>query len=276
MVPPFRPRHVRRRLAYLSLCVATTTVLASCGGDAPAPLWSGDFETGSLSEFAAPTPGSERQPAPTLESETVAAGRNAVAFTLEGDQMATSLLPGTNKTASLAEGDDLWFSWYLQLDRDFPEAAEDFQILSEWKNSGLGTAPLALVIDPSGTFKAQGGFGHPDGNRASAADLGTARRGAWIAWTWHVVFSTDPQRARVSIWMDDKEVAKDWRPLGGTLYPATNARGENPNKADGPFSTWRIGYFRPAGVQAKGTVYFDALRVGTSRESVRLPALNSR
>ncbi len=259
-----------------ALLVAASVCAAGCApGRAPdRPIWVGDYETGTLSQFADPQQEDFDPSAPQVEGSVVANGHYAGAYRIPPGGRECESVPLSNELQQLTDGDDLWFAWYMRLSPGFPTNSTKYQNLVQWKNSGLGTPPLMMTVR-TGTdrFAAEGGFSHPDGNRASSADLGPVVTGQWIAWTWHIVFSTDPHKAEVSVWRDGKQIADGWRPLGGTLYPARAADGSNPNSSDGPFSTWELGYQRDPSIQVDATVYLDSIVAGMTQASVQLPPL---
>ena len=87
-------------------------------------------------------------------------------------------------------------------------------------DDGSWRAPvLALTVD-KGSWRLTGGSGHPDGNRSGWADTRpTYLDGQPAHWRMDLTVSTDPRKASVNATINDQQVATDWHPPAGTLYP---------------------------------------------------------
>lgn len=256
----------------LAACTGTAGGQAPGGGDNPAPapapaieglLWSGDLETGDLSQFEE-TPqnvvGGER---PKLVQAPVRHGRNAVELTIQGtSSSADGICCGSRsemqpRFRNLVPGDDLWFGFSSYLAPGFPTDAY-WQVITQFKQNFDGSPPLELNVE-EGQYKLEGGQGHPDGSKVFIEPLAEATTGVWVDWVLHVKFSADPAVGFVEVWKDGQQVLGRYSPKGGTLYP-------NPDGDDASYV--KTGYYRDAEIDRPGTIYFDSWRIGTSRFAV--------
>ncbi len=256
----------------LTALLVAAAVLAGAGDArtvaAPAPAWFADFGTGLLDEFA---PVTATDADPVRPKVVRPAGRYLAEYRITAGGARSQTVPDLTALQRISDGDELWFAWRMWVPADLPLGSPGFQGFAEWKNPGLGAAPLALLVGHESTdFRAEGGFSHPDGNRLSSANLGPVQRERWITWLWHVRFATDPARGVVDVWRDGVQVVAGWQPAGGTLYPARAADGSDPNRADGTYVTWKLGYFRSPTFTTDTFVWIDAARAGYSRASVEL------
>jgi polysaccharide lyase-like protein len=240
------------------------------GGPAAAPvpaaeglLWSGDLETGDLSQFQ-DTPqnvvGGEQ---PQVVQSPVRHGAHAVELTIRGTSgSADGICCGSRseiqpRFRDLVPGDDLWFGFSSYLAPGFPTDAY-WQVITQFKQNFDGSPPLELNVE-EGQYKLEGGQGHPDGNKVFVQPLAEATTGVWVDWVLHVKFSADPAVGFVEVWKDGRQVLDRYSPQGGTLYP-----GPDGNDA----SYVKTGYYRDAEIDRPGSIYFDDWRIGTSRFAV--------
>lgn len=216
-------------------------------------LWRGSFDTGNFSEFKT----SDNQPeAPKLVTSPVVDGHYAGEYVVPSGGHRSESVPNLGY---FHEGDDLWFSWATQLAPGFPVNADTWQVITQWKNDGIGSPPLEIGVN-NGRYQLDGGFGWPGDTsdpkpRFAALSLGPASTGVWVHWLVHVHFSSDPDVGFVSLLRDGVQKVLEWHLPGGTLYPKLP-------------SYLKLGYYRDSSLTTPGAVYQDAWRIGTTRGAV--------
>lgn len=278
-------RRTTRATAAIGL-VAAAALLAGCGSEAPQTdteppppradakglIWSGDFETGDLSQFK-DTPwnvhGGASPPQVVSDPALVRDGRYAMAVTIPGVSDGEGITGDSRnevepRVGEFTEGDEAWFGFSVMLGEDFP-VHEGWQVITQWKNVGEGSPPVELDVQ-DGVFRVSGGAGHPDDDvEAYAEQLAPAETGVWTDWVFRIRFSTDPDVGEIEVWKDGALVLPTYRPGSGTLYPLD---GEAEDEAHEPTSYLKTGYYRAAEISAPATVYYDSWRVGTTGEAV--------
>ena len=232
----------------------------------PGLLWSGDAETGDLSQYQAEPTNSVGGTPPVVETTVVRDGRYAIALGLTGATTTSDgiccgsrneLLP---KFRDLQEGDELWFGFSTYLAAGFPTDA-GWQLITQFKQNFDGSPPLGLYVE-EGRYKVEGGYGHPSGPRPFMIPLGPASSGQWVDWVWHVKFSSDPGVGFVEVWQNGQPVVPRFAPRSGTLYPGTGDRAG---------SYVKTGPYREQTITAPATLYLDGWKIGTSRAAVARP-----
>jgi Polysaccharide lyase len=253
----------------LAACSSGGTGTSSPGPQgAPAPaaeglLWTGDFETGDLSQFEDTPQNIVGGAQPKVVQDPVRQGNNAVELSIAGtSDSSDGICCGSRdeiqpKFRNVVPGDDLWFGFSSYLAPGFPTEAY-WQVITQFKQNFDGSPPLELNVE-DGQYKLEGGQGHPDGSKVFVKPLADATTGVWADWVLHVKFSADPAEGYVEVWKDGQQVLDRFAPEGGTLYP-----GPDGNDA----SYVKTGYYRDADIDQPGTIYFDNWRIGTSREAV--------
>lgn len=224
-------------------------------------LWSGDGETGDLSQFRNTPWNTAFATVPTITSEPqfVRDGEFAVRSTILVDApVASGICCGARselepKIDTISEGDELFFGISTSLSPDFPVNAA-WQVITQWKQTE-GSPPLSLNVE-NGEYQIQGGFSHPDGSQHFIEPLGDAVTDTWVDWAVHIKFSSDPSIGYVEVWQGDRLVLPRYHPSGGTMYPSDED------------IYLKTGYYRDWAIQQAGSVFYDNWRVGTSREAV--------
>ncbi|HVL84503.1 MAG TPA: polysaccharide lyase [Pseudonocardia sp.] len=279
---------MRSRTTSVVGLAAAAVLLAGCGGDPDRPspgepppprptlssdvpglIWTGNLETGDLSQFQ-DTPwnvhgGAEE---PELVTEPVREGRYALAVTIPGESTGEGITGDSRSEVQpdidfIKEGEELYFGLSVMLGENYP-VDQEWQTLTQWKNEGEGSPPVELSAQ-EGSWNLAGGAGHPDDVEPFIRELAPLETGTWVDWVVRIVFSTDPEVGEVEVWMDGERVLGPFKPESGTMYPTYE-------DDEQPASYLKAGYYRAADIGEPGTVYYDALRVGTSAEAVRSPA----
>lgn len=258
--------------------VAAAAMAVSCAG-APSPvppdgstpnpdlLWVGDLETGDLAQFQ-DTPfniaGGALPPEVVSDPGFVRAGQHALRMTIPGPFSGDGICCGSRAEVqpdieNVQEGDELYVGFSTLLGEGFP-LDTSWQLIAQWKHNGDGSPPLELTVE-EGRYVLSGGQGHPEGPQIFDKPLGPAVPGEWVDWVMHVKFSPDPGIGFVELWQGGEQVLPAFFPPGGTMYPY----GED---GEDPENRLKIGYYRDGDISEPGTVYYDNLRIGTTRAAV--------
>ncbi len=175
----------------------------------------------------------------------------AIRFSVPAGAQRAEIEP---QVPDLIEGQQRFFRLTYTLPPEFPVDAQDFQLVTQWKNAGEGSPPVELRIG-NGRLALSGGFGRPGGSRAFTTDVGAVTGGRTIDLVVGILFSEDPAKGSVDVWLDGTHRVADYRPAGGTLYP-------------GLPSYWKVGLYRATGLPTTATADLTVARAGTTYESV--------
>ncbi|TWF78972.1 polysaccharide lyase-like protein [Pseudonocardia hierapolitana] len=263
-------RVIARASRWGSVLLALAVLAACSQGTASEPpgmlLWSGDMETGDVSQFQKTPWNTVGGPPPKVVEQPVRSGRYAVELSLVGATAPDDgICCGSRneiepKFRDMVEGEDLWFGFSTYLDANFPTYYADFQTIMQFKQNFDGSPPLEMTVE-EGEFRIEGGYGHPDGPRLFLEPVGHADKDRWIDWILHVKFSPDPTVGYVEVWRDGQLVLPRFAPPGGTLYV-------NPDDGSARSSV-KTGYYRYRSIDSVGRIVFDEWRIGTSVDVVR-------
>jgi hypothetical protein len=217
-------------------------------------IWRGDLETGDLSQFKDTPWNFVGASGPKVVTDPVRGGKHAVQFTMPGGGKRVEIEPDV---PNFSEGQTRFFAVSVFLAPGFPTTTHDWQVITQWKNSGTGSPPLSMSVG-DGKFYLDGGFDHPDGDKSFEHDIAPAATGRWVDLVVGAVFSRDPAKARVDAWVDGRQTVTDFHPPGGTLYRGTT-------------SYLKTGIYRNEGISERGVMTMDNWKVGTSYASVTGP-----
>ena len=232
------------RSLWLGLAAATYSVSAL----ATEPLWSGDFETGDLSQW----PSSESQPGAAdrlvAVNEPVRQGQHALRATVKHGDFYSS---GARAEVVLAnpmfrEGDERWFHWYTLFPADF-QASPSWIVYTQWHSNGFDV-PLAFNLrGETLSFRV---MGHQY-DRAGLWDAGTLwkaplQRGKWNEYLLHVKFSDKSNIGFVELWVDGDLVVP--KTMHATLVPRDSVY-------------LKMGLYRDQAITWAQTVYHDGMAV---------------
>ena len=216
----------------------------------PAVVWDADIAGRGLDGFT-------REPSDVTSgaSVTVVPGPpRAVRFSVPGGSQRAEVLP---QVPDLTEGQQRFFRLTYTLPSQFPVDADNFQLVTQWKNAGEGSPPVELRIT-EGKIAVSGGFGYPGGSRQFATDVAPVTGGRTIDVVVGILFSTDPAKGRIDVWLNGTERVAEYRPPGGTLYP-------------GASSYWKVGLYRDTSLTSNATADLTFSRAGTTYQSVTRP-----
>jgi hypothetical protein len=218
----------------------------------PPPIWQASLSgRDPLRNFRDTPYNNDGAPAPELVDAPDVGGAKALEFTVPGGGRRSELEPNIK---FYREGDEAWFGFAWNLPTDFPVNAEGWQVLAQWKNSGEGSPPIEVKVE-GGQFKLDGGAGgdDPQGNYFSVP-IGPAVTGQQTDIVVHIVFSTDPSKASVDVWMNGQQRISGYRPPGGTRY-------------EGDDSYLKTGIYRDSAISQTARLFLVDARVAASYES---------
>ena len=178
-------------------------------GSGPAPvgtaphLWTGDFETGSLSQWEV-----RQQAVPgriSVVRSAAAQGGYAGRFearqgeytgrdsTVNRSELAVSRYPDGSRDN---EGDERWYRWQTKLPADFPEVSgRNFATIMQWmRDDNRDPRPLSFGIVGRSLRIASGGTRY----------LGPISRGEWHEFLVHAKWSSDPRVGFIEVFQDGR------------------------------------------------------------------------
>lgn len=211
------------------------------------PLFTGDFETGDLSQWGVvQAVGSHSV---RVVSDTRRQGRYAARFEVrQGDDPINSTGDRSelSRDTGESEGADRWYAFDLMVPASFPRL-DTWQVLAQWHSSEDGSPPLGVYAQNDELVLQVNPHDAPgEPLEAVFPWRGPLKRGRWREIVMHVVWSGSDERGRISLWVDGVSVVRD-RP-GRTLYPGF------PNYT-------KIGYYRDSEARPVGVVYHDGFRI---------------
>lgn len=215
--PPAVARGRRSRLC-VARCVSWLAVLslaAACSSPAPEPepeeqvppgvIWSGDFDTGDLGDWA---PLESAEGRVELVDEPVRAGSHAVRLTADqADRPGQDVRTQLNGPMLFDEGDEAYVAWSSYLPSDIPDIPPGgWFVFFEFHGSPFDGSPLP------GAF----GLTNDDGEqriklaRSQKYDYDTPWsmpivHDRWIDFVAHVKFSKDENVGFVELWVDGEQ-----------------------------------------------------------------------
>jgi hypothetical protein len=245
--------------------VALALLVAGCGGDRSdrvdgpgagrdearhvlggAELMRADFETGDLRQWDGEQRVADdriqvvRDPVDQGEFSgrfEVRDGDNPIGF---GDRAEVQL------ATDEGEGDDRWYAWSTMFDPTFPDS-DAWQVVTQWHSSSDGPPPLAFYVENE-EYTLQTNPYDPDGDVSAPVAHWSAplNRGTWRHIRLHVVWSADPERGLIELWVD-----------GERATPPISTQTLRPG--EGVY--FKQGYYRRSGEPQTGIVYHDAFRM---------------
>lgn len=259
--------------------VAMVAVAASCDpvdapppGETPpsvpralpgTPLWTGDFETGTLRQWRNGHGGAGVQVAAEdrirVVTDPVRQGRYAARVEVrQGDRYRGS--PG-NRSELLhqsgeSEGDERWYSWSTMFDPSFPYVDHGFQLVTTWhprSSDGQATVTFYAARDEFGMRVVES-----DADRVAISSetlwVTQMSRGEWHDLALRVKWSADPRIGFVELWHEGELVLE--RTNVATLIP------------DGTSNYLKQGLYRSSDIQPVGVVYHDAMQITAINEDL--------
>ena len=211
-----------------------------------AALWVGDFETGNLSQWSlVQAVAADRiQVIPDL----VRQGRFATRFEVRDGDNKGGERAELARTAKEKPGSEYFYGWSTYFASNFPSTG-GWQEIIQWKGDDSGSPPLAVDVD-NNILKLQAG---PQASDRTPLWKTTLQRGRWLDFVVHVKWSPDAKVGFVEMWFNGAKVLE--RRSLNTMYP-------------GKDNYLKQGLYRSSNVSGSSVLWHDAMRVGTSYESV--------
>lgn len=239
------------RASALALSTLALACLAGAGQARAGIVWTGDYETGNLSQWA----GAQAVPGgASVTTAPVRSGAYAARFAVgPGDDPIGStgeraeVLVSTGETA----GVESWWAWSTYFGDDFePAPGTHWNIFTQWHNSGTsGQANAHFEVNTSTTpwtLQLRKFGGEPVANQV-VFTLAEFERNHWFDFVFHVRWAPDAT-GFVEVWLD-----------GELVVPLTYT----PTSYFGQGVYLKQGFYR---AESSGTsvVYHDGMRRGLS------------
>jgi hypothetical protein len=225
-----------RSLFAVSMLAATPALAAT--------IWTGDFETGDLSQWKAEMVSPDRL---EVVKDPIRQGRFALKATvIQGDNPINA---SGNRNELLnptpqPEGSESYYSWSTMFSPDYP-SEYTWQVFTQWHQPEdcCGSPPVQFAI-----------MGEDIQLTLSTAQTlvwhAPLVRGVWHDFILHVKFSNNPNTGFVELWYDGKKVLPK-------TYGATRAN-----------TYLKQGLYRNSSISQAGVVYHDAMIQGETLEDV--------
>ena len=237
---------MRVRTAWWFALAAAAYSAAALGAE---PLWSGDFETGDLSQWS---PKLDVMAGTTdrlvVVDEPVREGRHALRATVKyGDLVSL----GSRAEVVLAEpkfreGDERWFHWYTLFPPEFA-TSPSWMVFTQWHSNAV-SVPLAFSLHGEVlSFRLMG----LEYDQAGQWDKGTLwkaplQRGKWNEYLLHAKFSARSDVGFVELWVDGVPVVP--RTMHATLPPGDSVY-------------LKMGLYRDRSISWDQSLYHDGMRM---------------
>jgi hypothetical protein len=234
-------------------------------------LWSGDFETGDLSQW------SLNQSCPdgvTVVNNPVREGNYAAKFTVDDTSTKANCpaVPTEDPRAQVisprlfGEGDDCYIAFSTYFPSEFPTISKGWMQVAEIYGPPFGGSPsIGIGVEGDRLVLHRGPTNNWEAVWKEGSDI--PKGTGWEDIVLHVKFSTDPTVGFVEVWHNGVKQTLgngSQRMYYDTLIPGINWDGSTPNRLI-------LNQYRGLS-PALGpiTLYHDAARVGTTYDSVAL------
>jgi hypothetical protein len=225
------------------------------------PLFPGDFDRGNLKQWHVQRAARARI---RVVRRPRAEGRYAARFTVRPADVAAPGLGSGHRAEVYArgaeegypdeEGDVRFYGWCTYLPRRYP-LVNSWQVLTQWKNGGSGSAPVYLRLQEDRIFL----MGEYTNHKAAGALWErTIERGRWHSFVLRVRFGTSPDTGSLKLWYDGKRALRRTRRATMSVYRSGRGR---PNY-------WKLGLYRSGDIAVRQRVYHDGAFVGRSYRAV--------
>jgi hypothetical protein len=215
-------------------------------------LWSGDFETGSFSQWSG-APQVKASDRATIVTSPVREGRYAARFEVKpGDRDVAGSGSGERSEIWLGvpetdgfEGVESWWTWSTFFPSDFAAPKGDWNYFTQFHHSGpVGQSNIAFIVSGPSALSLIVNAVEPSHPRKRVFSLGRLLRGVWTDFVFHVKWSADPRVGFIEVWVDGENVV----PLAhlATVYPGQGVY-------------LKQGYYRAA-FDEPSVVYIDGTR----------------
>lgn len=218
------PRRARSRVAAL-VALAAVPVFAATAAAAPLPVpgpavWSGDWETGSTSQWS----GCQASASYSIQVDgsNVREGAYAARFEVrDGDNpIGSGERSECQRSSGEVEGSERWYSWSTYFAPDFPtgNATGGWATFTQWHaNASTGSPPVGMYLEGGRMVLKLHRQSSPASYVGIITPWGTdfaSNRGRWIDFTMRVKWSGSDSVGWVELWMDGVKQRMNW-PGGG-------------------------------------------------------------
>ena len=165
------------------------------------------------------------------------------------------------------EGTELWYAWSILIPEDYQydRVGHDWQIMGQWHDqSEPGESPSGYSPPISVHYRSTGGqssFVFTYGLRQTGGPIteveAPIKRGKWINLMFHIGFSQGKD-GFLEVWKDGVPVKTD----------QGIARITGPNMFNAEPNYLRIGLYRGVGQKQTNTLYYDEIKIATTREAL--------
>ncbi len=215
-------------------------------------VWSGDFETGNLSQW-------DRQQVVAsnrllVQTDLVREGRYALKVTVRKGDDPINASGNRNELLYMGlepAGSEYYYKWSTYFPASFPRS-DTWQVFTQWHHEGSsGSPPLEFfIIDDEMRMRA-GGVSGPIVWRAPL------ERGRWHDFVLRVKWSSNPKVGFVELYKDGKLAVPK-------RFVATQFEGDR--------NYLKFGLYRNDSISQEGVVYHDGFTVATTLADVMPPA----
>ncbi|MGD9737111.1 MAG: heparin lyase I family protein [Solirubrobacterales bacterium] len=234
---------------------AAPTAPAPVPAPAPAPaagplLFNGEH----LSDF----PLLQEAPGAITEAPDPAGSGSVFQMTVDEGDVAP-ITPTENPRAQavspdlIEDGDEFWMATKFLIPQDFPDIPGWLALVGVYGAPYNGTGPWGIEVSNNRLQWMR--------NRTYGWDVPWSMplvKGSWTTVLLHERFGTD---GWVEMWINGQQVSFFGRETKLAMQTKDSSNGGGPNSV-------RISQYREAGMFETGTLYFGALKIGSSRESV--------
>jgi hypothetical protein len=261
-----RPRQLAARARPLGLVLVAVLLAAlpSHAAKRPRPLFRGDFDKGNLRQWHVQRAGKGRI---KVVRRPRAEGRYAAKFTVRANDVVAPGLGSGHRAEVYARGPEdgypdraghvRYYGWCTYLPRKYP-LVNSWQVLTQWKNGGSGSAPVYLRLQEGTVFLMGEYTTSTNGRAAGVLWKHGIKRGRWHSFVLRVRFGTSKEKGSLKLWYDRKLALP--RTPRTTMSIRPNGRGR-PNY-------WKLGLYRSGAINTRQTVYHDGAFVGRSYRAV--------
>ncbi|MFN7133012.1 MAG: polysaccharide lyase, partial [Myxococcales bacterium] len=229
----------------LSSALLALVVTAPLTADAKV-LFTGDFETGDLSQYdRAQIVSADRA---TVVDSPVTQGRKALRVLVRhGDDPINASGNRNELVKKTLEpvGSERWYRWFVMWPAGYP-SVDTWQLFTQWHHTGnSGSPPVEFYVRGEQVRLSVG---------ATIPWRAPLVRGRWHEFVFHVKWSPDPRVGFVELWYDGE-------PVLPKTYVATQFSGQ--------LNYLKLGLYRNDTVTADGIVFHDGFVMGESLQDVK-------
>jgi len=249
-------------VALLLASAAAAVQPLGAGAEGGRPLWSGDFETGGLSQWQG-VQQAEGDRIRVVDSPTDD-GDYAARFEVRKGDVAAAGSGTGNRAEVLArrkkrgswpdgKGTERYYGWSTLFPDDYP-IVDGWQTFVQWKNDGSGSSPLVMQVQDDRLYLQH----RTDGGSSTKLYKTSLERGEWQRFVAHVKWSPDGNEGFVELWHNGEKV------LDRTEVPTMYRDG----RGNAVPNYLKQGLYRSSSINEDQVLFQDEMKVGSSYEEV--------